>query len=123
MKHLLPLLVVGLPATAIDQALTVANLESHSVVFEQVKYRKKSAIQGIEKPGTRGEAMAIMKGLYFRNGTIEAELAGDRRPESDTTNRGFVGIAFRIQRKDTLQFGYIYLRPTNGDLKPVTGNL
>lgn len=106
--------MVVLPAVAIAQELTVANLESHNVVFEKVEYKKKSAIRVIEKPGTRGEAMAIVKGTDFKNGTIEVELAGDRRPESDTTNRGFVGIAFRIQRKDTLQFECIYLRPTNG---------
>lgn len=106
--------MVVLPMTAVAQELTVANLESHNVVFEQVEYKKKSAIRVIEKPGTRGEAMAIVKGTDFKNGTIEVELAGDRRPESDTTNRGFVGIAFRIQRRDTLQFECIYLRPTNG---------
>lgn len=115
-RNVLPLLMVVLTATFSDaqEKLTAANLESHNVVFEQVEYKKKSAIRVIEKPGTRGEAMAIVTGTDFINGTIEVELAGDRRPESDTTNRGFVGIAFRIQKRDTLQFECFYLRPTNG---------
>lgn len=115
MKNLLPLLLVvfSLPSTA-QQNLSIPNLESHNVLIEQVEYKKKSAIRVIEKPGTRGEAMAIVKGTDFINGTIEVELTGDRRPESDTTNRGFVGIAFRVQRRDTLQFECFYLRPTNG---------
>lgn len=114
-KRLLPLFMVVLPAaTNAQDMLRLANLESHNVQFDQVEYKKKSAIRIIEKPGTRGEAMALVKGTAFRNGTIEVELAGDRRPESDTTNRGFVGIAFRIQKKDTMKFECFYLRPTNG---------
>lgn len=94
--------------------LAVGNLELVNVTAEQVDYQKKKAIRIIEKPGVRGEAMAIVKGSDFKDGTIEVELAGDRRPESDTTNRGFVGIAFRVQKKDTMQFECFYLRPTNG---------
>lgn len=94
--------------------LAVGNLELVNVSVEQVDYQKKKAIRIIEKPGVRGEAMAIVKGSDFKDGTIEVELAGDRRPESDTTNRGFVGIAFRVQKKDTMQFECFYLRPTNG---------
>ncbi len=94
--------------------LAVSNLELVNVSVEQVDYQKKKAVRVIEKPGSRGEAMAIVKGSDFKDGTIEVELAGDRRPESDSTNRGFVGIAFRVQKKDTMQFECFYLRPTNG---------
>lgn len=117
MKHLLALSTLFL-SSAIVQAqqvpLSSANLELINVKVEQVEYKKKQAIRVVEIPGAKGEAIAIIKGTNFKDGTIEVELSGDRRPESDTTNRGFVGIAFRIQRKDTMQFECFYLRPTNG---------
>jgi len=94
--------------------LTIRNLDPVGVALEQVDYKSKPAISVIEKPDTKGNALAIVKGTDFKNGTIEVELTGDRRPESDTTNRGFVGIAFRVQREDTMQFECFYLRPTNG---------
>lgn len=116
MKASLPLLAAFLTVTsafAQEGQLAIANLEPVSVKVGQVEHKKKQAIRLVETPGAR-EAMAIVKGSDFKNGTIEVELAGDRRPESDTTNRGFVGIAFRVQRKDTFQFECFYLRPTNG---------
>lgn len=117
MKHnliIFILILLTLSAPAQTGSLAIANLEPINVQVEQVDYLKKPAIRIIEKEGVRGEAMAIIKGTDFKNGTVEIELSGDRRPQSDTTNRGFVGIAFRVQRKDTLQFECFYLRPTNG---------
>lgn len=114
MKLSLPLLMVVLSLPATAQQLGVSNLEPIGVQFEEVEYKKKKGLRVIELHDTRGEAIAIVKGSDFKNGTIEVELSGDRRPDSDTTNRGFVGIAFRVQKKDTLQFECFYLRPTNG---------
>ncbi len=111
---LLGVLITSFSSLAQTISLDPSNLDPISVEIKQVEYQKKQAVRLVEKPGTRGEAMAVVKGTDFVNGTIEVELAGDRRPESDTTNRGFVGIAFRVQKKDTLQFECFYLRPTNG---------
>jgi hypothetical protein len=44
---------------------------------------------------------------------IEAEIAGAPAPDAPETARGFVGIAFRVQ-KDMQTFEQLYLRPTNG---------
>ena len=55
--------------------------------------------------------MAIIKNLDFTNGTIELEVNGGRRPDSDTTNRGFIGLAFRVQEKDTISYECFYIRP------------
>lgn len=107
------MVALSLPATA-QQSISISNLDPIGVQLEQVEYKKKQALRVIELPNFKGEAIAIVKGSDFVNGTIEVELTGDRRPESDTTNRGFVGIAFRVQKKDTLQFECFYLRPTNG---------
>jgi hypothetical protein len=56
------------------------------------------------EPGT-----VFVKDLMFHNGTIEADLVGP----IDPPGRTFVGIAFRIDPKNTKQHELIYFRPFN----------
>jgi hypothetical protein len=65
------------------------------------------------KVGGTGEQLAIVDGLEFGNGVIEAEIAGAVEPGVFEGARGFVGIAFRVQ-KDLRTYDAFYLRPTNG---------
>lgn len=66
------------------------------------------------KPGD-GELnpLAVIQGLDFAHGLIEAEIAGEPAPGAGEGARGFVGIAFRMQ-KDHRTYDAFYLRPTNG---------
>ena len=57
--------------------------------------------------------LAVIEGLDFANGIIEAELAGEPAPGAPEGARGFVGIAFRLQN-DMRTYDAFYLRPTNG---------
>jgi hypothetical protein len=57
--------------------------------------------------------LVVIDGLEFSNGVIEAEIAGAPAPGAGEGARGFVGIAFRMQ-KDTKTYDAFYLRPTNG---------
>lgn len=50
--------------------------------------------------------------LPFRNGVIEVQVAGVPSSGISDQARGFVGIAFRIDDRDS-SFECIYLRPTN----------
>jgi hypothetical protein len=59
------------------------------------------------------EQLVVIDGPDFSNGTIEAEIAGALAPGSAEAARGFVGIAFRLQ-KDMKTYDAFYLRPTNG---------
>jgi len=60
------------------------------------------------------EGIAILTGSEFEDGIIEAVIAGTPRAGSDvSTARGFVGVAFRVQ-KDAARFECFYIRPTNG---------
>lgn len=59
------------------------------------------------------EQVALIEGLEFDNGTIEAEIAGMPAKEAGEGARGFVGIAFRVQN-DMKTGDAFYLRPTNG---------
>lgn len=49
----------------------------------------------------------------FSNGTIEVMLLSRLLPTADAGARGFIGLAFRIN-KDNSKFESIYIRPTNG---------
>ncbi|MGH7494134.1 MAG: hypothetical protein ACREOO_17295 [bacterium] len=60
------------------------------------------------------ETLAIIPGVEFKNGTIEVELAGEPAADADAQARGFVGIAFRVQKTDPLSYEGFYLRPVNG---------
>jgi hypothetical protein len=57
--------------------------------------------------------LVVIDGLEFSNGVIEAEIAGAPAPDAGEGARGFVGIAFRMQ-KDLRTYDAFYLRPTNG---------
>jgi hypothetical protein len=57
--------------------------------------------------------LVVIDGLEFSSGVIEAEIAGAPAPGAGEGARGFVGIAFRMQ-KDTKTYDAFYLRPTNG---------
>lgn len=59
------------------------------------------------------EQLAVVDGLDFANGVIEAEIAGALASEAAEGARGFVGIAFRL-RNDMKTYDAFYLRPTNG---------
>ena len=49
----------------------------------------------------------------FSNGSIEVMLLSRLLPTADINARGFIGLAFRIN-KDNSRFESFYLRPTNG---------
>jgi 3-keto-disaccharide hydrolase len=69
--------------------------------------------KGLKITSAGVEEVAVIEGLEFANGIIEAELAGTPGPGAGEAARGFVGIAFRVSA-DALTFDAFYLRPTNG---------
>jgi len=62
----------------------------------------------------RVESLAIIKDLEFTNGTIELELAGSPGANAGAAARGFVGIAFHVEKSDPVAYDCFYIRPTNG---------
>ena len=59
------------------------------------------------------QTLAVVEGLEFGNGVIEAEIAGAPAPDAGEGARGFVGIVFRLH-SDMKAYDTFYLRPTNG---------
>ena len=104
------MLVMTMPLAGMAQ--TVEELTPNRVRLASVEYKGKKAVKVTEDGEVaNGEAYAIVKGMEFRNGTIEVELAGEPAKSAGPGARGFIGVAFRLQDG---KFEYIYLRPTNG---------
>src|SRR5882757_5999741 len=54
----------------------LSRLQAMNVEAEVVTYRGSKALKLTEKAPGKGEALAIVKNLRFRNGSIELEVAG-----------------------------------------------
>lgn len=94
-------------------------LEIVNIKAEVVEYRGRRAVRLLD-PGSKDpaidpekESIAIVNGTDFKNGTIEAEIAGVPGEGAPADARGFVGIAFRVAAHGE-KYECFYLRPTNG---------
>jgi hypothetical protein len=96
-----------------ELALTsLDGLDARGVQPSVADYRGRRAVRLVEAPKYQGDAMALVKGVDFGDGTIEAEIAGSPVAGAAEGARGFVGIAFHVQADGRLEC--LYLRPTNG---------
>lgn len=94
---------------------SLSGLELHNVQAEVVTFRRKRAVRLIEhyEQIVDGDPIAIISGSDFRDGVIEAQLAGTPHVDALEFSRGFVGIAFRVQPGGS-RFECFFLRPSNG---------
>ncbi len=95
------------------QLNSLSKLELHHVEAQLVAYRDRHAIRLIEHGEPHDATIAILSESNFKDGVIEAEIAGTPRPDAPQDMRGFVGIAFRVQPHGS-HFECFFLRPTNG---------
>ncbi len=116
--YLIPilLLTVGSAVRAQSFALTsLDGLDLHGVEAEPVTYKGRSALRVVEQDAeTRtGDAIVVLRGTDFGNGSIELDLAAHPAPGAVAQARGFAGVAFRVAA-DASHLECFYLRPTNG---------
>ncbi len=101
-------LAATLPGSASAQAPMSYALESatglqlHNVAAEPATLHGKKGLRLTLAPAAAPaqpdlEQLAVLDGLAFSNGVIEAEVAGEPAPGAGQGARGFVGIAFRLQ--------------------------
>jgi hypothetical protein len=95
------------------QSLDVSKLEVRNGMAATTEYHGSQALQMTQKAGAATDSLAVLKGVTFGNGTIEAEMAGAPAKGSNEAARGFIGIAFHLQ-PDGSAYECFYLRPTNG---------
>jgi hypothetical protein len=126
------ILASALPSTLLSAQARSYPLESasglrlHNVSVQPVTFQGKKGLRvTISDEGARRaqsmppdsqalfEQLAVIEGLDFAHGVIEAEIAGEPGPGAAGGARGFVGIAFRLQ-PDMKTYDAFYLRPTNG---------
>jgi hypothetical protein len=96
-----------------------SKLTTINVIASRVQYRGRDAVKIVSREpanlqaGASFNTIAVLSGVDFRDGVIEAEIAGIPRAGADTSARGFVGIAFRVDSSGDRYAGF-YIRPTNG---------
>jgi hypothetical protein len=73
-----------------------------------VKVVVDTAIKTFDEP-----TFVKIKGINFKNGTVEVKVLSRLITNAPDWARGFIGLAFRIDDKNT-KFESIYIRPTNG---------
>jgi hypothetical protein len=97
---------------------SLTGLDVINVKAEPSTYRGKRAVRLFQSTSdsTTGnpekESFALLTGTDFKDGTIEAEIAGAPRQGAPPDARGFVGIAFRSQDHGG-RFECFYVRFTN----------
>jgi len=99
--------VIGFAKSNLEPNLVymlVEKMEGQQVV----KVVRDSTVKGADEP-----SFVKIKGVDFRNGTIEVKVLSRLLKTAPTTARGFIGVAFRIDSLNS-RFESIYLRPTNG---------
>jgi hypothetical protein len=110
-----------LPLESMDglevQGINGEGAEPVKIEAAVASYRGRRAVRivNIEGPGaqTGEQVLGIVKTSDFKDGTIEADVAGVPRQGAKPSTRGFVGIAFRVQDHGS-RYEAFYLRMTNG---------
>ncbi len=121
MKNKIPALLLPfflLCSNLYAQTITLSNETTDTskvaISFETVKGKKAvrvvkdTTVKDIDEP-----TFALIKNIDFKNGTIKVNVLSRLLKTASPTDRGFIGIAFRINDTKT-KFECIYIRPTNG---------
>ncbi|WP_449398976.1 hypothetical protein [Chryseobacterium wanjuense] len=84
--------------------MQIVNLKGEKVV----RVVKDSTVKEADEP-----TFVKIKNTKFKNGSIEVEVLSRLLPTAAPTDRGFIGLAFRIDDMNS-KFESIYIRPANG---------
>ncbi|WP_394363661.1 family 16 glycoside hydrolase [Chryseobacterium oranimense] len=84
--------------------MEINNLKGKNIV----RVIKDSTVKQADEP-----TFVRVKNTNFKNGIIEIEVLSRLLPTASPTDRGFIGLAFRINDTNS-RFESIYIRPANG---------
>jgi Domain of Unknown Function (DUF1080) len=85
-------------------SMSIENLGGEKVL----KVFKDSILKAVDEP-----TFVRIKNLDFQDGIIEVKVLSKLLKTARPSDRGFIGIAFRIDEKNS-KYESIYIRPTNG---------
>jgi hypothetical protein len=88
---------------AVNVSLSIEKLMGKDVV----RVIKDSSVKEVDEP-----TFVKVKGIDFKNGTIEVKVLSRLLKDAPDFARGFIGIAFRINDSNT-KYESIYIRPIN----------
>lgn len=120
MKNITAILLLALLMTNAAYAqkvkLTDSNLVANKVYLTTEKFQGKAVVKVI-KDSTLKEVdeptFVRVKNISLKDGVIEVNVLSRLLPTASPTDRGFIGLAFRINDNNS-KFECIYIRPTNG---------
>jgi hypothetical protein len=112
------LLILICQEEALSQAVRLEpkTAEAVGVQMSFEKLEGKEVVKVSKDPSSQianAPAYARIKGVDFKNGTIEVKLLSRLLKDAGEGARGFIGLAFRVA-EDNKKFECIYIRPTNG---------
>ena len=93
-----------------------SNLEPNGVYMSIEKMNDKKVIKVVKDSTLSGSDLPTfvkIKGIDFKDGTIEVKVLSRLLKNAPAYARGFIGVAFHIDPLNS-KFEGIYLRPTNG---------
>lgn len=90
--------MTGLMFTA-DPEVVKATAVKRKMLLAEMQARGERPTGPGSFEGLRTNHLAIVDGVEFSNGTIEVEVAGSPAPGAQGGARGFVGVAFRVKRR------------------------
>jgi hypothetical protein len=99
-----------LPGAQEFKFANVDGIREHGVTVSTGEYRGRKALRVVQP--ARGEGFAVLPGVNFQDGVIEADMAIEITTPLFPGAPGFGGIAFRA-RDDVSGYELFYLRPGN----------
>jgi hypothetical protein len=99
-----------LPAAQSFNFSNVDGIREHGVTVSTGEYRGRKALRVLQP--ARGDGLAVLPGVNFQDGVIEADMAIEITTPMFPGVPGFGGIAFRA-RDDASGYELFYLRPGN----------
>lgn len=110
------LLLLSIDLLAQSIKLTPNNLVANQVYMSVERLEGKEALKIIKDSTIKAvdEATFVkVKDVDFQDGTIEVKVLSRLLKTARPSDRGFIGLAFRINEQNSA-FECIYIRPTNG---------
>lgn len=110
------LLLVSSSLLAQTIKFEASQLEAHQTYMsieklmgkQALRVAKDSTLKAVDEP-----TYVRIKGLDFQDGVIEVKVLSRLLKTASPSDRGFIGVAFRIDEQHS-KFEGIYIRPTNG---------
>ncbi len=116
MKRRMLSLALMVSAAAYSQTISLRStgeMKQHNVKAEPVTYKGRDALKVTPAGEANEDRLVILTSTDFKDGVIEADVAGEPGPGAAAAARGFIGVAFRVA-PGASAFECFYLRPTNG---------